>query len=308
MLTEIAGWLPERCFHLCADGAYATLAGTGLPRTQITSRMRRDAALFEPAPPRTGATRTAPHQRRPAPHPHAAERHPAQTGLDHRRGRCPRHHPRPLDPHPRRALVHGEQDRPGPPSHRPRPRRPRTRRLLLHHRPRRDPRGGRLPLRRPLGDRGLLPRREARPRRAPTPSPGNAAAPNAQPPCPCGYTQPSGAGASRPIPPEQPGPRGPGTARRALRASSTPSPHSAACCGPNELQQCPAPQPRNQKSPTPYSTRSPTPHSPSCRDAAKIGGTRAAYFDETARSNGLVKVGRGGQARFSSCRDVGMAS
>jgi len=45
-----------------------------------------------------------------------------------------------------------------------------------------------------------------------------------------------------------------------------------------------------------------------CRDAAKIGGTRAAYFDETARSNGLVKVGRGGQARFSSCRDVGMAS
>jgi hypothetical protein len=54
MLTEIAGWFPERCFHLVADGAYATLAGAGLPRTQITSRMRRDAALFEPAPPRTG--------------------------------------------------------------------------------------------------------------------------------------------------------------------------------------------------------------------------------------------------------------
>ena len=54
MLTEIAGWLPDRCFHLCADGAYATLAGAGLPRTQLTSRMRRDAALFEAAPPRTG--------------------------------------------------------------------------------------------------------------------------------------------------------------------------------------------------------------------------------------------------------------
>ena len=54
MLTQIAGWFPDRCFHLCADGAYATLAGAGLPRTQVTSRMRRDAALYEPAPPRTG--------------------------------------------------------------------------------------------------------------------------------------------------------------------------------------------------------------------------------------------------------------
>jgi hypothetical protein len=54
MLTELAGWFPDRCFHLCADGAYATLAGAGLPRTQITSRMRRDAALYQAAPPRTG--------------------------------------------------------------------------------------------------------------------------------------------------------------------------------------------------------------------------------------------------------------
>ncbi len=54
MIAQIAGWFPDRCFHLCADGAYATLAGAGLPRTQVTSRMRRDAALYEPAPPRTG--------------------------------------------------------------------------------------------------------------------------------------------------------------------------------------------------------------------------------------------------------------
>lgn len=54
MVREIAGWLPDRQLHLCADGAYATLAGAGLPRTQVTSRMRRDAALYEPAPPRTG--------------------------------------------------------------------------------------------------------------------------------------------------------------------------------------------------------------------------------------------------------------
>lgn len=54
MMRELAGWLPGRQFHLCADGAYASLAGTDLPRTQLTSRMRRDAALFQPAPPRTG--------------------------------------------------------------------------------------------------------------------------------------------------------------------------------------------------------------------------------------------------------------
>jgi hypothetical protein len=54
MLRELADWLPDRDFHLCADGAYASLAGTGLPRTHVTSRMRRDAALYEAAPPRTG--------------------------------------------------------------------------------------------------------------------------------------------------------------------------------------------------------------------------------------------------------------
>lgn len=54
MIRELADWLPERSFHLCADGAYASLAGAGLPRCRITSRMRRDAALFNPAPPPTG--------------------------------------------------------------------------------------------------------------------------------------------------------------------------------------------------------------------------------------------------------------
>lgn len=54
MVGELAEWLPQRSFLLCADGAYASLAGRGLPRTQVCSRMRRDAALYEPAPPRTG--------------------------------------------------------------------------------------------------------------------------------------------------------------------------------------------------------------------------------------------------------------
>lgn len=54
MIRELADWLPERSFQLCADGAYACLAGAGLPQCQLTSRMRRDAALYEPAPPPTG--------------------------------------------------------------------------------------------------------------------------------------------------------------------------------------------------------------------------------------------------------------
>ena len=54
IIAELASWLPDRSFSLCADGAYATLAGRGLPRTTLTSRMRRDAALYEAPPPRTG--------------------------------------------------------------------------------------------------------------------------------------------------------------------------------------------------------------------------------------------------------------
>lgn len=63
MLREVAGWFPERRFALCADGAYATLAGRALPRMQVTSRMRRDAALFEPPPPRRPGRRGRPAKR-----------------------------------------------------------------------------------------------------------------------------------------------------------------------------------------------------------------------------------------------------
>ena len=54
LMAELAGRLPDRRFILCADGAYATLAGDDLPRTTVVSRMRRDAALYGPPPPRTG--------------------------------------------------------------------------------------------------------------------------------------------------------------------------------------------------------------------------------------------------------------
>jgi hypothetical protein len=54
MLTELTGWLPDRSFQLACDGAYASLCGADLERVQVTSRIRRDAAVFELTPPRTG--------------------------------------------------------------------------------------------------------------------------------------------------------------------------------------------------------------------------------------------------------------
>ncbi|TWP32178.1 IS701 family transposase [Leekyejoonella antrihumi] len=54
MLEQLTDWQPNRRFHLVADGAYATLVGADLPRVDVTSRMRRDAALYEAPPPRTG--------------------------------------------------------------------------------------------------------------------------------------------------------------------------------------------------------------------------------------------------------------
>lgn len=54
LCRQLASWLPERTLEVCADGAYATLIGRKLPHATVTSRMRRDAAVYEPAPPRTG--------------------------------------------------------------------------------------------------------------------------------------------------------------------------------------------------------------------------------------------------------------
>ncbi len=48
MLHQLASWLPARAFRLHADGFYATLAGRGLVRIHLISRMRRDAVLYEP--------------------------------------------------------------------------------------------------------------------------------------------------------------------------------------------------------------------------------------------------------------------
>lgn len=63
MVRELASWLPERTFALACDGAYAAVAGFALPRTHVTSRMRRDAALYLPPPRRKRGQRGRPRKR-----------------------------------------------------------------------------------------------------------------------------------------------------------------------------------------------------------------------------------------------------
>lgn len=65
MIREVAQWFPDRFFRLCGDGAYASLAGRNLPRTQVTSRMRRDAALYEQPKPRRKGQRGRPAKKGP---------------------------------------------------------------------------------------------------------------------------------------------------------------------------------------------------------------------------------------------------
>ena len=54
MIEELAEWLPTKSFVLVGDGAYASLAGRGLTRTHVISRMRCDAAIYEMPPAKSG--------------------------------------------------------------------------------------------------------------------------------------------------------------------------------------------------------------------------------------------------------------
>ncbi len=63
MVEEVAGWLPDHCFVLCCDGAYASLAGRQLPRTHLISRFRKDAALFDTPPERRPGQRGRPRKK-----------------------------------------------------------------------------------------------------------------------------------------------------------------------------------------------------------------------------------------------------
>lgn len=55
MLLQVSRWLPERRLVVVADSSFAALELLGAVRHRLTviTRLRLDAALFEPAPPRT---------------------------------------------------------------------------------------------------------------------------------------------------------------------------------------------------------------------------------------------------------------
>lgn len=65
MIKEAAAWLPDHHFNLSCDGAYAPLAGRELPRTNVTSRMRCDAAIYKLPPPRKKHQRGRPRKKGP---------------------------------------------------------------------------------------------------------------------------------------------------------------------------------------------------------------------------------------------------
>ena len=55
LIDLLADRLGERAIHIVGDAAYATSAARGLPaRVTMTSRLRSNAAIYAPAPPRTG--------------------------------------------------------------------------------------------------------------------------------------------------------------------------------------------------------------------------------------------------------------
>jgi hypothetical protein len=64
MIRETISWFPGRSFEVCADGFYATLLGVEFaPEVVCTSRMRRDAALYEKPPRKRPHTRGAPRKK-----------------------------------------------------------------------------------------------------------------------------------------------------------------------------------------------------------------------------------------------------
>ena len=71
MLRQLAEWFPDKRFRLVTDGAYATLAGRNLPRTEIISRLRADAAIFDLPPSRRGLRGRPPMKGKRLPSPKA---------------------------------------------------------------------------------------------------------------------------------------------------------------------------------------------------------------------------------------------
>ncbi len=87
MLAQVRRWLPNRQIGVAADSSYAVLellaaAAALVQPVTIVTRLRLDAALSDPAPPREHGKKGAPRkkgERQPA---LAARLHDPQTGVD----------------------------------------------------------------------------------------------------------------------------------------------------------------------------------------------------------------------------------
>lgn len=64
MIRQLCRWLPKRALVVVADGSYAVLdflaAVIRLPQVTVITRLRLDAALYDPAPQRTSSTKGRP--------------------------------------------------------------------------------------------------------------------------------------------------------------------------------------------------------------------------------------------------------
>ena len=63
MINQLHQWLSERRFRLVADGFYATLAGKKMPKTNLVSRIQRNAKIFDLPPKRRKKTQGRPRKK-----------------------------------------------------------------------------------------------------------------------------------------------------------------------------------------------------------------------------------------------------
>jgi len=63
MINQNHQWLPQRAFRVVGDGFYATLAGRELANTNLVSRIRRNAKIFDLPPKKRKKTRGRPRKK-----------------------------------------------------------------------------------------------------------------------------------------------------------------------------------------------------------------------------------------------------
>ena len=164
MMRSLVALFPDRAFVLCGDGAYASLAGAGIERTEVISRMRPRRGDLRASASTPQKAWPAPPEGRASPEPCRLVSRACERGLRARRDRLAGEDGDEAHILPARRLAEGLPRRADPPRHRAPPRRQGAGRLLLHDRRRHGARARLLDLRLALVHRVCLQVREARAR------------------------------------------------------------------------------------------------------------------------------------------------